>query len=116
MGTFDIHADVAELEPLRAPEGLTALGLFSSMGSWTSAHGRTGYVPDSALIETYGSTDALIDAIDRLISAGLWKREGEGYRMLRGPHSDPDMPLPLWRYSDDDLAGQLFASDKTPNN
>jgi hypothetical protein len=84
------------------------------MGSWTSAHGRTGYVPDSALVETYGSTEALTDAVDRLIAADLWKREGEGYRMLHGPHSDPDMPLPLWRYSDEDLGSQLFAIDDTP--
>lgn len=115
MGTFDIHSDVRELEQLRGHEGLIAYGLFTLLGSWTSANGRTGYVPDHVLFKEFEDLTAAADAIGRLEAAGLWKREGQGYRMLRGPHSDPDLPLPLWRYGDDDLGGRLFAIDDTPN-
>jgi hypothetical protein len=51
-----------------------------------------------------------------LIQAGLWERADGGFKMLQGPHNDPDLPLPLWRYSDDDLGGRLFAVDDSPNN
>ncbi|TXR55760.1 hypothetical protein [Quadrisphaera setariae] len=116
MGTFDIHSDLFELEPLRAPAGLAATGLFTRMGSWTSAHGRTGYVPDEALEAADEDASSAADAIDRLVKAGLWRREGGGYRMLRGPHADPDQALPLWRYSDGDSGGRLIAVDDAPDN
>jgi len=113
MGTFDCHSDVTELEGMRGPGGLTAHGLYLRTGAWTGSHGRTGVVPDDVAQEMSGGDQ---DAIDRLIRAGLWEKCDSGYRMLRGPHSDPDLPLPLWRYSDDDLGGRPFAMDTTPNN
>lgn len=113
MGTFDIHSDVIDLPELQGPEGLEAHGLWHRCGTWTAANGRTGLVPgDIARKFSCGN----VAAIDRLIQAGLWEASDDGYRMLRGPSSDPDQPLPLWRYSDDDLGGRLFAFDDTPNN
>lgn len=112
MGTFDWHSDVNELDALKGPGGLAALGLFVSSGAWTGSHGRTGIVPGDVATDMAGSDD---DAVDRLIRAGLWEKIPEGYRLLRGPNSDPDLPMPLWRYTDDDLGGQLIATDPTPN-
>lgn len=116
MGTFDIHSDLHDLPELQGPEALAAVGLFTLAGTWTSANGQTGFVPDAALVEIYGNPNTLQEDIDRLITAGLWQREKGGYRMLLGPHSDPNLPLPLWRYGDGDLGGRLFAVDDTPNN
>lgn len=113
MGTFDFHSDIHEIDGLRGPEGLAAVGLFMSTGAWTGSHGRTGIVPRDFAVETAGGDQ---DSIDRLIRAGLWEEIPEGYRMLRGPHSDPDLPMPLWRYTDDDLGDRIFAMDDTPNN
>ena len=112
MGTFDLHSDVGELDGMQGAEALASLGLFLRSGAWTGSHGRTGFVPDHIVQEFGGDADS----IGRLVEVGLWERGDGGYRMLRGPHSDPDQPLPLWRYSDDDLGGRLFAIDDTPND
>lgn len=112
MATFDSHSDVTELPILQGPGGLAALGLWMRCGSWTASHGQTGVVPH-AVAEEMSSGDQ--GAVQLLVDAGLWERLPEGYRMLRGPSSDPDLPLPLWRYSDDDLGGRLFSLDQTPN-
>lgn len=112
MGTFDIHSDILELPELQGQEGLIAHELWYRCGQWTAAHGRTGVVPHSIARDLFGGDDA---TIERLIRAGLWETTNDGYRMLRGPSSDPDQPLPLWRYSDDDLGGRLFARDDAPN-
>ncbi|WP_125778371.1 hypothetical protein [Antribacter gilvus] len=116
MGTFDWHTDIHQLEPLRGPAGLAATGLFVRAGSWTSQAGRTAFATDEALVELCGDVSKMSADIDLLVEAGLWEPCDGGYRMLRGPHNDPDLPLPLWRYSDDDLGGRLFAVDDTPDN
>jgi hypothetical protein len=113
MGTFDWHSDITELDGMRGPGGLAAHGLYVLTGAWTGSHGRTGIVPDEIAEEMSRGDE---DAITRLIRAGLWERCEGGYRMLRGPSADPDLPMPLWRYSDDDLGRRLFALDPTPNN
>lgn len=74
--------------------------------------GKPESYPKGIAHELFGGDDA---TIEHLIRAGLWEATDDGYRMLRGPSSDPDQPLPLWRYSDDDLDGRLFARDDTPN-
>lgn len=112
MGTFDIHSDIFELPELEGPDGLAARGLWYRCSMWTATNGQTGVVPQSIAHELYGGDDA---TIERLIRAGLWEATNDGYRMLRGPSSDPDQPLPLWRYRDDDLGGRPFARDDTPN-
>lgn len=112
MGTFDWHSDINELEGVRGSEGLAALGLYVRAGAWTGSHGRTGLVADEVVQEMAGDQDS----VDRLMRAGLWERCEGGYRMLRGPHSDPVLPMPLWRYTDTDLQGRLFGVDPTPNN
>lgn len=56
------------------------------------------------------------ESVERFLRVGLWEESAGGYRMLCGPHSDPDLPMPSWRYSDDDLdEGYLFAPDDTPD-
>lgn len=111
MGTFDTHTDIHDLPELQGAAGLAPLGLFLRCGSWTSAHGQTGVVP-RAIAEDFATGNE--GSIDVLVQAGLWEPIPEGYRMLRGPHADPDQPMPLWRYGDGDIPG-LFAIDDTPN-
>ncbi|GAA4699805.1 hypothetical protein APR04_003925 [Promicromonospora umidemergens] len=112
MGTFDWHHEINELEPLRGPDGLAAFGLFVRAGSWTSKAGQTGFVTDEGLAELRVNVEAMAADIDRLVEAGLWKRAEGGYRMLRGPHSDPNLPMPLWRYSEGDTGGRLAVVEK----
>lgn len=99
-----------ELEGLRGVEGLAATGLFMRAGAWTGSHGRTGIVPNDVVMEMSGSDK---ESVERLVQVGLWEKTEEGYKMLRGPHSDPSLPMPLWRYSDTDLGGRLFQIDDT---
>lgn len=113
MGTFDVHSDLHELDGLRGPDGLAAVGIFTLAGAWTGSHGRTGFVPNDVVKEIAGNDT---ESVEVLVNAGLWEKTAEGYRMLRGPHTDPDLPMPLWRYSDVDLGGRLFQIDDTPNN
>lgn len=112
MGTFDWHSDVAELPHVGGPEGLAAFGMWVRCGTWTSANGRTGIVPDHIAADF---SQGQSDLIEQLIAAGLWERTDCGYLMLRGPSTDPDQPMPLWRYGDEDLGGRLFAIDDAPN-
>lgn len=110
MGSFDIHSDVHEIPEVAGPGGLAAFGLWWRCGTWTSRNGRTGVVPRS-VVEEYAGDDT--DSVDRLVIAGLWEPIVEGYRMLRGPSSDPGLPLPLWRYGDGD--SDVLQVDDTPN-
>lgn len=112
VGTFDTHTDFYELQALKGEHGLEAIGLWQSCGARTSRNGRTGFVPDDVVKEMRGTEEA----IACLVGAGVWERRAEGYAMLCGPTTDPDDPLPLWRYGDEDLGGRLFAMDDTPNN
>ncbi len=112
VGTFDWHSDINDLDGVAGPDGLAAFGLYLRTGSWTSSNGRTGVVPDAVVLEL-GAGDQ--DSVDRLVRAGLWQRCDGGYRMLRGPHSEPAQPMPLWRYTDDDLDSRLFGPDPRPN-
>lgn len=112
MGTFDWHSDVNDLPVWGGPDGLVAFGLWVRSGCWTSANGRTGVVPNDVASALSGGDDA---AIAVLVDAGLWEPTREGYRMLRGPSSGPDQPLPIWRYSDGDTGGRLFARDDAPD-
>ncbi|WP_144440176.1 hypothetical protein [Rhodococcus erythropolis] len=112
MGTFDSHSDVHEIPSLRGPQGLAAVGLWQLCGTWSSANGRTGFVPDE-VVERYAVNQD--EVVQQLVEAGLWEHMEGGYKMLRGPSDDPDIPLPLWRYSDHDLGGRMFAVDDTPN-
>lgn len=114
MGTFDIHSDLYEMEELQGPYGNAAVGLFMTMGMWTSRNGRTGYVPDTALAESFSNVDDLAESIERLINVGLWRRDGEGYVMLRGAHADADLPMPLWRYSSEDRGGATLRCGRHP--
>lgn len=98
------------LPELEGREGLEAIGLGWRCGIWTSANGRTGFVPSAVVEEREGSEDA----IQRLIAAGLWEPADGGYPMLRGPSSDPDLPLPLWRYGDGSTQ-HLLELDDAPN-
>jgi len=111
VGTFDWHSDVNDLPGVAGPGGLAAFGLWISCGAWTSRNGRTGFIPTEVVDELAGSDQ---DSIDRLVQAGLWQPAPAGYTMLRGPSSDPDLPLPLWRYGDGP-AHRLFEVDDTPN-
>lgn len=111
VGTFDWHSDVNDLSGIAGPDGLAAFGLWISCGAWTSRSGRTGFIPTEVVDELAGSDQ---DSIDRLVKAGLWQPTPAGYAMLRGPSSDPDLPLPLWRYGDGP-AHRLFEVDDTPN-
>lgn len=112
MGTFDVHTDISELPLMASPESNEARGLYLRCGAWTGSHGRLGVVPFSVVKELSNGRQ---EPVDLLVGAGLWERAEEGYRMLRGPSDDPDDGLPLWRYTDDDLGGRLFAWDRTPN-
>lgn len=112
MGTFDVHSDINELPFMRSPDSNEAMGLYLRCGSWTGSHGRLGVVP-LAIAQEF--SNGRQEAIELLVVAGLWERVEEGYRMLRGPSDEPDDGLPLWRYSDDDLGGRLFAVDDAPN-
>lgn len=112
LGTFDVHSDVGELPFMGSPDANEAMGLYLRCGSWTGSHGRQGVVPLSIVDEF---SNGRHEPVDLLVEAGLWDRGEDGYRMLRGPSDDPDDGLPLWRYSDDDLGGRLFAVDDTPN-
>lgn len=55
--------------------GNTAMGLWVRCGSWSSQHLTDGYVP--AHVVTMLGRPAQADA---LVKAGLWEREGEGWR------------------------------------
>ena len=112
MGSFDTHREIHELEGLRGPEGLAATGLFFRAGIWTAGHGRTGIVP-TEVVASMAASDP--ESVERLVRVGLWEECAEGFRMLRGPHSNPDLPMPLWCYSEEDLGGRLFALDDAPN-
>lgn len=112
MGSFDTHHEIHELEGLRGPDGLAATGLFFRAGVWTAGNGRTGVVP-TEVVAAMASNDP--ESVERLVRVGLWEECAEGYRMLRGPHSDPDQAMPLWRYSDEDLGGRVFVPDDAPN-
>lgn len=116
MGTFDWHSEIESLGLFQHEDGLAAFGLWVRAGAWTGSHGRTGFVNDELLRELGGASDEMAGPVGLLVEAGLWEREGGGYRMLRGPHADPDQLLPLWRYSDTDLGGHIFGVDDTPNN
>ncbi|PZF86046.1 hypothetical protein [Jiangella anatolica] len=116
MGTFDWHSDIDSTGLFEHEDGLAAFGLWIRAGTWTGGHGRTGFVGDAQLRELFGASDEIAGEVRLLVEVGLWEREEGGYRMLRGPHTDPDQPLPLWRYSDTDLDGRLFGVDDTPNN
>lgn len=90
MGTFGCHSDIHELEGVRGPDGLAAIGLYILSGTWTAANGRTGVVPEHVVRETFSGDQ---ETVDRLIGADLWEACDGGYQMLRGPHPDPDAPL-----------------------
>jgi hypothetical protein len=115
VGTFDWHSDVESLGLFEHEDGLAAFGLWVRAGSWTGSHGRTGFVSDGLLREMGGASDSMAGPVGLLVEVGLWERKDRGYLMLRGPHADPDDPLPLWRYSDTDLGGRLFGFDDAPN-
>ena len=112
MGTFDVHSDINELPLMSSPHANEAVGLYVMCGSWTGSHGRSGVVPVTIVQEL---SRGRREPVDLLVGSGLWEPIADGYRMLRGPSGDPDADLPLWRYSDDDLGGRLFARDNTPN-
>ncbi|MGU3587410.1 hypothetical protein ACLBYD_30240 [Rhodococcus sp. C26F] len=90
---------------------MAAFGLWLLCGQSTSAHGRTGTIPEH-IASDFSNNDPA--PIERLIAAGLWEHVGEGYRMPQDPSNDPDQPLPVWRYGDD-LDGHLITIDDTPN-
>lgn len=112
MGTFDVHSDIHQLLGMGSAEANEAYGLYLLCGSWTCSHGRLDVVP-AAIVEEFSNGHQ--EPVNRLVTAGLWERVEEGYLMLRGPSDDPDDGLPLWRYTDDDLGGRLFAQDDAPN-
>lgn len=112
MGTFDWHSDVSEIPAMRGSDGLAAFGLWLRCGTWTSANGRTAVVPGHIAADFSGGHH---DLIAQIVEAGLWEPLDEDYRMLRGPSSDADQPMPLWRYGDEELGGRLFARDDAPN-
>ncbi|HEY3547822.1 MAG TPA: hypothetical protein VGK17_17255 [Propionicimonas sp.] len=116
MGTFDWHSDIETIGLFQHDDGLAAFGLWARAGAWTGCHGRTAFVSDALLEELGGTSDSMAGSVRLLVEVGLWERAEGGYRMLRGPHADPDQPLPLWRYSDADLGGRLFGVDDTPND
>ena len=112
MGTFDWHSDVSEIPMLQGFDGLAAFALWGQCGNWTSVNGRAGIVPTGIASEFSDGQRCLIDL---LVEAGLWEHVDGGYLMLRGPTDDPDQPLPLWRYGDEDLDGRPFGSGGSPN-
>lgn len=97
----EMHSDLSQ-HPAVLRAGLGGLGPFVLCGSWTSAHGETGLLPED-VARQHGSAES----IAALLEAGLWTDTGGGYRMEYGPGSD--WPLPLWRYGDDPGTGALLS-------
>lgn len=112
MGTFDVHSDIHQLPGMASAGSAEAYGLYLRCGSWTCSHGRLDVVP-AAIVEEF--SNGRQEPVSLLIAAGLWERASDGYLMLKGPSDDPDDGLPLWRYTDHDLGGRLFAQDDAPN-
>lgn len=102
--SFDYHSDAMELEAFTGELGLAALGLWLRCGSWTSANGRTSFVPRK-IAEEIGDRDL----INVLVRHELWLETDDGFEFLRGPSSD--WPLPIWRYGDKPDDGRLISVD-----
>lgn len=90
---FEVHSDTWD-HPAVVAAGNEGWGAFVLLGTWTSANDSPGFVPHSVAHEHVHS-----DTIAQLVAAGLWTEQPGGYRMQYGPSTD--LPLPLWRYSDD---------------
>lgn len=58
--------------------GTPAAGLYSRCGSWIADHHTDGLIP-SEVVRMYGTADWA----RRLVDAGLWTPEGDGYRDMR---------------------------------
>lgn len=58
--------------------GTPAAGLYSRCGSWIADHATDGLIP-SEVVRMYGT----VDWARRLVDAGLWTPEGDGYRDAR---------------------------------
>lgn len=108
--SFDVHSDAGEHLAFQGEDGLAAFGFWSRCGSWTSANGKTGLVPHN-VAQAFGDPGL----VRTLVDGGIWQETAFGYRMLLGPTTDPDDPLPLWRYSPGDVTTGLFELDDTPN-
>jgi hypothetical protein len=98
---FEFHSDTATHPAVHAA-GLAGWGTFILCGTWTSANGETGVVPDAVAAEHASPED-----VSALVDAGLWTKIDGGYRMEYGPSTD--LPLPLWRYGDSPSNGQLLS-------
>lgn len=79
------HSSPKVLELVHARGGLAALGLWVVAGSWASAQLTGGRVP-LHVVRTY-ATKATAEV---LVGAGLWERDGEGYRFHDWDDYQPD--------------------------
>lgn len=102
--SFDYHSDAPEHPAFQGELGLAAFGFWMLCGSWTSANGRTGFVPKEIANELGNS-----ELITVLVRHELWLERGNGYELLRGPSSN--WPLPIWRYGEKPDDGQLLSVD-----
>lgn len=110
--SFSFHSDVQD-HPVFSKLSNGAFGLWVQAGTWTSAHGSPGVIPDHALEEIGGGEEAAT-AVDELVAAGVWTHVEAGYRMEYGPSAD--FPLPVWRYDDSPPAGGLIEVVPEPDH
>jgi hypothetical protein len=75
MPWFKVDDQLA-FHPKVITAGNAAMGLWVRAGAWASDKLTDGYVPGE-LVGALGGKKA--DA-DRLVAAGLWERDGDGYR------------------------------------
>lgn len=68
--------DKLAMHPKVIGAGNVSIGLWVRAGSWSAANGTDGLVP-MAVVTALGATRA---QADRLVKAGLWHREPDGYR------------------------------------
>lgn len=75
MTWFKVDDNLA-LHPKVLAAGNAAMGLWVRAGAWSSAQLTDGYIP-AEIVAVLGGKKA---DVDRLVNAGLWSREKQGYQ------------------------------------
>lgn len=89
MLRFRVHTDMFAHEKVLAA-GNPAMGLWVRAGAWCVGQSLSGFVPN-AVVPTLGTRGQA----QKLVDAGLWTREPDGYRFhdwdaWQPPQPDPD--------------------------